>query len=96
MTKPKEVREPIQVYLDARDRATLDEVAKLEGVPRSEVLRLALRRLGADLLAEARPGAAISALIGVLDAAIDVPADLAERHDDYLYGAEPVGAERAR
>lgn len=86
MSKPKEVREPIQVYLDARDRATLDEVAKLEGVPRSEVLRLALRRLGAELLEAGRRGGAVASLVGVLDAASNVPADLAERHDEYLYG----------
>lgn len=89
MSKPKEVREPVQVYLDVRDRATLDAVAKREGVPRSEVLRLALRRLGAELLGPDRPGTAVASLVGILDAASSVPHDLAKRHDEYLYAGDP-------
>ena len=89
MSKPKEVREPVQVYLDARDRAMLDAMAKREAVPRSDVLRLALRRLGAELLGPHRPGTAVSSLIGILDTS-DVPSDLAERHDEYLYAGEPL------
>ncbi len=94
MSKPREVREPVQVYLDLRDRTTLDAVARREGLPRSEVLRLALRRLGAELLGSDRPGAAVSALVGILDSASNVPPDLAERHDEYLYGGEPPTADR--
>ena len=90
MSKPREVREPVQVYLDLRDRTTLDAVARREGLPRSEVLRLALRRLGAEVLGSERPGAAVSALVGILDSASSVPPDLAERHDEYLYADEPL------
>jgi hypothetical protein len=36
---PNEVREPIQVYLTARERAELDRAAEELGVSRSEVLR---------------------------------------------------------
>ena len=94
MKKPREVREPVQVYLDARDRAMLDAMAKRESVPRSDVLRLALRRLGDELLGPHRPGTAVSSLIGILDEAPDLPSDLAERHDEYLYAAEPHVGER--
>ena len=94
MGKPREVREPVQVYLDVRDRATLDAVAKREGVPRSEVLRFALRRLGAELLGPDRPGLAVASLVGILDAASDVPPDLAARHDEYLSAGEPPPDDR--
>ena len=96
MSKPKEVREPVQVYLDVRDRAMLDAMAKREAVPRSDVMRLALRRLGAELLGPHRPGSAVSSLVGILDPAPDVPSDLAERHDEYLYAGEPRVSERPK
>jgi len=37
------VREPIQVYLSAEERAELDRAAREQGVSRSEALRRALR-----------------------------------------------------
>ena len=89
MGKPKEVREPVQVYLDARDRSMLDTMSKRAAIPRSDVLRLALRRLSAELLGQDRPGASLSGLVGVLDASPSVPSDLAARHDEYLYADEP-------
>ena len=36
---PKEIREPIQVYLTSQERAELDRAAQELGVTRSEVLR---------------------------------------------------------
>lgn len=89
MVKPGRVREPVQVYLDERDRALLDAVAERAAVPRSEVLRIALRRLAADLPGAARPGASLGSLIGALDAAQGVPTDLAARHEEYLYQRKP-------
>ena len=80
--KPPGVREPIQVYLDGRDRALLDALAKRENLPRSEVLRMALRRLGAGV-AEGSVGG-IAGLTGAL-AGTSAPKDLAARHDEYLY-----------
>lgn len=80
--KPSLIREPIQVYLDGRDRALLDALAKREKLPRSEILRMALRRLGAGV-AEGSPDG-MSLLTGSL-AGTDAPSDLAERHDEYLY-----------
>ena len=95
MVKPGRVREPVQVYLDARDRALLDAVAERVAVPRSEVLRMALRRMAAELPAADRPGASLSSLVGALDTARGVPADLAVRHDEYLYHRKPA-SKRAR
>lgn len=93
MAKPRKVREPVQVYLDDHDRALLDDAAARTALPRAEVLRIALRRLAADLPGTRRPGTALPALIGVLDTADDVPRDLAARHDEYLYA--PTAATRA-
>jgi metal-responsive CopG/Arc/MetJ family transcriptional regulator len=87
----------VQVYLDPRDRELLDTLSARLGMPRSEVIRSAVRRLASDTLAEGQPGAGIAALTGVLDAAADVPADLAERHDEYLYaGAAAESTKPAR
>jgi hypothetical protein len=58
-------------------------------LPASEVLRVALRRLAADLPESDRPGASLSLLVGALDGVGGVPRDLAGRHDDYLYGKPP-------
>lgn len=83
--KKRKVREPVQVYLDDRDRSLLDAMAERSELPRTEILRLGLRRLSADLLSDERPGSSLSVLLGALDRAPDVPADLAARHDEYLY-----------
>jgi hypothetical protein len=84
--KPRQVREPIQVYLDGRDRSLLDRLAKEADVPRAEILRMGLRRLATDVAGDPR-GAGFRALMGVLEGP-DVPSDLAARHDDYLYPAK--------
>ncbi|MFH1765705.1 MAG: CopG family transcriptional regulator [Gemmatimonadota bacterium] len=42
---PKTVREPIQVYLTAQERAELDQVAQKMGISRSEALRRGVRAL---------------------------------------------------
>ncbi|MDA1080672.1 MAG: ribbon-helix-helix protein, CopG family [Gemmatimonadetes bacterium] len=87
--KPSRVGEPVQVYLNDRDRALLDKLSDRAALPRSEILRVALRRLASDLPGATKVGMALPALIGALDDATDVPADLAARHDEYLY-ALPV------
>ena len=85
--KPKKakVREPVQVYLDRSDKELLDQVAQNTGLPRAEVLRRGLRRFAERVLTERRPGWSLDGLIGSLGHVNDLPADLAERHDDYLY-----------
>ena len=90
--KAREVREPLQVYLDGRDRALLDTLAKRENLPRAEILRLALRRLGAEIREGGPDG--MSALMGALDGTA-APSDLAERHDEYLYAAPVKRRKRA-
>ena len=80
--KPRLIKEPIQVYLDGRDRALLDDLSRREKLPRSEILRMALRRLGAGVAEGRADGMAV--LTGSL-AGTAAPKDLAERHDEYLY-----------
>jgi hypothetical protein len=86
MAAERRVREPVQVYLDKSDRALLKAVAERSALPASEVLRVALRRLAADLPPSDRPGGSLASLVGSLDAAGGVPRDLSARHDEYLYG----------
>ncbi len=87
-----QVREPVQVYLDQPDRALLDSIAHAEGIPRTEVLRYALRQYGQRTVAEQAPGASLDALIGALDEVAELPTDYSARHDEYLYPPEPSGA----
>jgi hypothetical protein len=48
----KRVREPIQAYLSAAERAALDEAAARLGISRSEVLRRGIRAVGGSGAAE--------------------------------------------
>lgn len=95
-TVAKGVREPVQVYLDERDRDLLEALATRSSLSRAELLRLGLRRLSAEMLAEGKPGASLESLIGVLDKAPRVPSDLSAKHDDYLYGKAKKGDTRRR
>lgn len=77
------VREPIQVYLTAHERALLDRVAEKAGLSRAEVLRNGLRRYGAEVLAESHP------VLEFLEEMTHgwpstTPTDIAARHDEYL------------
>jgi hypothetical protein len=87
--KKRRVREPVQVYLDEQDRELLEQLASRTSLSRAELLRLGVRRLSQELLAETPHGGSLDILTGVLDGAEDVPPDLAERHDHYLYGDAP-------
>lgn len=80
---PRPVREPVQVYLAASDRAMLERAAVATGLPRAEVLRRGLRRFAAELLADESPALAF------LESAASAPPptappDVAARHDEYL------------
>jgi hypothetical protein len=92
----RRVREPVQVYLDPSDRDLLEELARRTGLARAELLRRGLRQLGGRLLGDRAPGWSLDALTGSLGDAADLPADLAARHDEYLYGPAPKPAKRAR
>jgi hypothetical protein len=93
--RPSRVGEPVQVYLSGRDRALLDDLAERSGVPRSEVIRVALRQMASDTPGT-ESGASLSVLIGSLDASADVPTDMAARHDAYLYGRPAKRPRRKR
>ena len=86
--RKKQVSEPVQVYLDPQDRALLEVLVERSSLSRAELIRLGLRRLSADMVAEGKPGSSLSALVGALDSAPDVPSDLAARHDEYLYASK--------
>jgi len=79
-----EVREPVQVYLDQKDRELLEQVAQTKGWSRAEVLRRGLRSLAADALSDRPPGWSLESLIGCFGDDPSIPIDLAERHDYYL------------
>lgn len=85
--KPKRVREAVMVYLDARDRALLESVAKATGLARTELLRRGLWQLASRGLGDTPPssGAAFDYLVQTASEQ-DTPPDLSERADDYLYG----------
>jgi len=82
---PDRVKEPVQLYLDRRDKSLLEDLAERTGLSQAEVLRRGLRRVAPELLGEAAAGSSLELLIGALAGVPDVPADLAASHDDYLY-----------
>jgi hypothetical protein len=84
----RRVRAPVQVYLDPVDRDLLEEVVRATGLSRAEILRRGLRRMADDALTERAPGWSLDRLVGALGAGADLPKDLAEHHDAYLYGSQ--------
>lgn len=78
--RSKTVREPIQVYLTKEERALLDRLAEETGVSRAEVLRRGIRSFAAEQAGGSSPF--FNFLLSLQGD--DWPADLAERHDDYL------------
>ena len=86
MTKrpPSRVREQVVVYLDARDRALLEQLTKTTGLAKTELFRRGLRRLADDTLSGTAPGYSLRQLV-VTANNDDFPSDVAERADEYLY-----------
>lgn len=82
--EPKRVREQAVVYMSASDRELLERLAEQTGLARTELFRRGLRRLAEDLLPERGPGSSLDYLTGIAGET-DAPADLSERHDEYLY-----------
>lgn len=83
--KAKQVREQVVVYLDPRDRELLERMAAETGLPRTELFRRGLWRLAEETLEGKKPGSSLAHLIAT--ATEDgLPADVSERHDEYLYG----------
>ncbi|HEX4931648.1 MAG TPA: ribbon-helix-helix protein, CopG family [Gemmatimonadaceae bacterium] len=95
-TTPRRVREPVQAYLESDDAELLASLAERMSVSKAEVIRQGIRRLAQELELAQRPGAGLSALVGSLDAAPDVPTDLAARHDEYLYAEAGMPSARLR
>lgn len=93
---PGRVREPVQVYLDQKDRELLEQVAKTKSWSRAEVLRRGLRRLAAEALADRTPGWSLESLIGCFGDDPSIPTDLSERHDYYLVQADEEHDRRNR
>jgi hypothetical protein len=90
---------PFQVYLDARDGALLERLAKRLGLSKAETVREAVRRWALDLGAPQDP---LLGLIGSLDDPA-APTDLSTRHDEYAVKgyaarrvAEPRGGKGSR
>jgi len=84
----RRVKEPVQVYLDPTDRELLEQVVRATGLSRAEILRRGLRRVADDALTERAPGWSLDRLVGAMGGAAGLPKDLAERHDEYLYGSQ--------
>lgn len=87
--RPTRVREQLQIYLDAPDKALLEDLVQATGLPRTELFRRGLRSLARTELGEHAPGWSLDRLVGALGEGPDLPADLAERHDEYLYAPRP-------
>jgi len=90
--RPRRVREQLQIYLDAPDKALLEELVRATGLPRTELFRRGLRGLAQAALGERAPGWSLERLVGSLGEGPDLPADLAAHHDDYLYAPHAGGA----
>lgn len=80
----KRVREQAVVYLGQRDRALLENLAKETGLSRTELFRRGLWALAAQTFGSKQSSALEYLITNASDA--DVPPDLSERADDYLYG----------
>lgn len=83
--EPKRVREQVMVYLDERDRALLETMTEKTGLSKTELFRRGLRRLADDALSEKKPGFSLRHLVATASSD-DLPADVAEHADSYLYG----------
>jgi hypothetical protein len=90
MAKPRKVSEPVQVYLDARERARLDRLADRLDATKSDVLRRGLEALERELIDPAQhPALAVIGLAagaGQGDAAVGY--STAVEHDRALADAE--------
>jgi len=74
------VREPLQVYLSAAERAQLDLLSRQTGLSRAEILRRGIRSYAAERQGVHSPMLEFIGKYGDTP----VPPDLGSRHDDYL------------
>ena len=80
-----DARHHVMVYLDGEDQALLERVVSRTRLSKTEVFRRGLRLLAEGTLSSKRPGSSFAHLVAsaVEDA---FPANVAEQHDEYLYG----------
>ncbi len=80
------MKRPFQLYLDKRDHALLEGLAKRLGLSMAETVREAVRRWTVE---EAGMDDPVLGLIGSFDDP-DVPSDLSTRHDEYAIRGFPA------
>jgi hypothetical protein len=90
------VREPVQVYLTAADRALLRDVAAAAGISGAEVLRRGLRRMAGEVLGEQGPAMRLLQEMNSANWPEDMPADVGLRHDQHVSEAAYPAPKRAR
>lgn len=78
--KASSVREPIQVYLTAEERARLDRLASEHGLSRAEVLRRGIRSFAVE---HAKGASAVLDFLEEMKGG-DWPRDVATHHDEHL------------
>lgn len=79
-TRPRVVREPLQIYMAPDERRLLDSMAEQTGLSRAEILRQGLRKFAADKTGSDGP---VQEFMRAMREK-PLPADIAEAHDDYL------------
>jgi hypothetical protein len=90
-SRPKWVREPLQVYLAEEERRLLDQLAREAGVSRAEILRRGIAAVAREREPwDASPVLGFVRRVGT--EAERLPPDVASPHDDYL-ADEASGAE---
>lgn len=88
---PPQVREPVQVYLDAGDRDRLERLREQLGSNKSDVLRRGLEALERELTdPERHPALRIIGLAGGSGLPPRSDDDVAREHDRYLTDAEEM------
>ena len=85
-SRPKRVREPVQVYLDAPEQERLERLTQEMATTKSEVLRRGLEALEWELFDPERHPAL--KIIGIAGAGQGGAGDVARDHDRYLAGLE--------
>lgn len=78
--KPRNIREPLQIYMAPDERRLLDSMAEQTGLSRAEVLRQGLRKFAAEKVGTNGPVQTF--MRAMRDQPL--PADIAEAHDDHL------------
>lgn len=78
-SRPKSVREPVQVYLAADDRELLERLVEETGLSKAEILRRGIRTFAA---AHGGPGPMLRYLTESAEG--EWPENVAENHDELL------------